>query len=123
MTTTTKKNKRNNYGYKDQSDYDLEIKKQEEKKVEVEEDTTPSLERLLVDGFVTVPRLNVRTGPGFSFNVIKIVNQGERLFVSKQEENEKGELWYQIIMNISPDDIVAKEGEVGYVKGEFVELK
>ena len=121
MTTTTKRNKRNNYGYKDQFDYNLEIKKEKEK-VEVKEDT-PSLERLLIDGFVTVPRLNVRTGPGFSFNVIKIVNQGERLFVSKQEENEKGELWYQIIMNISPDDIVAKEGEIGYVKGEFVELK
>lgn len=121
MTVKKRDNKRNSYGYKDQSDYDLEIKKQEEK-VEVKKDT-PSLERLLIDGFVTVPRLNVRTGPGFSFKVIKIVNQGERLFVSKQEEDEKGELWYQIIMNISPDDIVAKEGEIGYVKGEFVELK
>lgn len=123
MTVKKRDNKRNSYGYKDQSDYDLEIKKQEKKVEEVKEDTAPSLERLLVDGFVTVPRLNVRTGPGFSFKVIKIVNQGERLFVSKQEENEKGELWYQIIMNISPDDIVAKEGKIGYVKGEFVELK
>ena len=120
---TVKNNKKtNNYVYKD---YDLNIK--QEKKVaeptkEKEEKKIP-FSRLLRDGFVMVPRLNVRSGPSFSFNIIKIVNQGERLFVSGETENDKGELWYQITMDISPDDVVAKEGTIGYVKANFIEIR
>lgn len=118
---TVKNNKKtNNYVYKD---YDLNIKQEKKVAEPIKEEKKIPLSRLLRDGFVMVPRLNVRSGPGFSFNVMKIVNQGERLFVSGETENDKGELWYQITMDISPADVVAKEGTIGYVKADFIEIR
>ena len=57
--------------------------------------------------------LNVRSGPGTEYSILKVLSYGESFSIVSTEKDNKGQAWYKIISN----------GTSGYVISTYVEVQ